>query len=49
VKASTEARVLCLTQIATIKLKTKDLDGTKVYLNFLNLVFIILCIKTAPL
>lgn len=29
VKASTEARVLCLTQIATIKLKTKDLDGTK--------------------
>lgn len=29
VKASTEARILCMTVIATIKLRGKDLEGTK--------------------
>ena len=30
VKATPEAKILCMTSIATIKLKGKDLDGTKV-------------------
>ena len=30
VKATTEARLLCLISIATIKLRVKDLEGTKV-------------------